>query len=361
MSKRFTFVCGDDDFLVTDYGRKRFNELTDGLMDDLSKEIVDGNAGKAEEAVQAISNFIAAAQTLSLFGEKKTVWLKDISFLADNRTASAEDTLEALERLQTFLESVDPESVHLLLTASPVDKRRKFFKWLSKNSDFKEIKGGNAKDLGLYIQKELRPLGAEISTDALNFLIEKTSGNTRLAITEALKLATYIGPEGGGRIEEDDVREMVPDPVDGDFFETTDVFFTGDLQGTLDALGRYFFINKEARPLLASLQSRNRLLIQLRTLTSSGEVSVGYRGLDGLDRAAEKYLVHYGGSKEKNPLNIFSQNAWYLGKVAQSAKGLSLKKLVDFQLTFVEAFQELVSRPREQEEVMRAMAIRCLG
>ena len=78
-------------------------------------------------------------------------------------------------------------------------------------------------------------------------------------------MATFVGLESSGRIEEDDVREMVPDSLDSDFFETTDVFFTGNLQSTLDSIGRYFFTNKEARPLLASLQSRNRLLIQLRT------------------------------------------------------------------------------------------------
>ena len=121
-----------------------------------------------------------------------------------------------------------------------VDKRRKFYKWLSKNNDFKEIKGGNAKDLGLHIQKELKPIGFEISNDALNLLIDKTGGNSRLAITEALKLATFVGLESSGRIEQDDVREMVPDSLDSDFFETTDVFFTGNLQSTLDSIGRIF-------------------------------------------------------------------------------------------------------------------------
>ena len=114
-----------------------------------------------------------------LFSAKKRRFGSKISiFLADNRTASAEDTLEAIDRLQIFLESADSESVSLILTASPVDKRRKFYKWLSKNSDFKEIKGGNAKDLGLHIQKELKPIGFEISNDALNLLIEKTGGNS---------------------------------------------------------------------------------------------------------------------------------------------------------------------------------------
>jgi hypothetical protein len=35
--------------------------------------------------------------------------------------------------------------------------------------------------------------------------------------------------------------------------------------------------------------------------------------------------------------------------------------LVDFQVAFVDTFKELVSRSKEHEEVMQALAIRCLG
>ena len=42
--------------------------------------------------------------------------------------------------------------------------------------------------------------------------------------------------------------------------------FSGQLEWTLEALNRHFFTQTEARPLLGSLQSRNRLMIQLRIL-----------------------------------------------------------------------------------------------
>ena len=363
LSKNFTFICGEDDFLVSIEGKKAFETMNAELMDDLSREVIDGNAGKADEVVQVVARFIAAAQTLSLFGEKKTVWLRGVTFLADSVTGRAADTLEALERLQEFLETVDPQSVNVLITASPVDRRRSFYKWVEKTGIFQFLKSGNAKDLGLHIQKELQPMGVEIAPDALSLLLEKVCGNARLALAESVKLATYVSGAGSGRIEEVDVREMVPDPFEGDFFETTDVFFTGDLSGTLDSLRRYFFTNKEARPLLASLQSRNRLLIQLRTLLDGGEIAVGYKGVDKgtLESAGERYLSHYGESKAKSPLNVFTQNPWYLGKIAQQAGHLKLRKLVDFQVAFVDTFKELVRRSKEHEEVMQALAIRCLG
>ena len=46
--------------------------------------------------------------------------------------------------------------------------------------------------------------------------------------------------------------------------------FFRQLEWTLEALNRHFFTQTEARPLLGSLQSRNRLMIQLRILKDSG-------------------------------------------------------------------------------------------
>jgi DNA polymerase-3 subunit delta len=38
-----------------------------------------------------------------------------------------------------------------------------------------------------------------------------------------------------------------------------------------------------------------------------------------------------------------------------------LKKLIDFQIAFTEAFEEIIKRPNEQEEVCRELAVRCLS
>ena len=363
MSKAFTFICGEDDFLVTTEGKRIFAQWTEGVEDDLSKEIIDGRAGKVEEVVEVISSYIAGAQTLSLFGDKKSVWLRDVSFLGEGKVGSSKETATELDRLKEFLEKVDPESVNLLITACPVDRRRSFLKWAEKNSAFQFLKAGSARDLGVHIQRELEPMGAEISQAALILLTEKVAGNARLAVSEAIKLATYAREGDQARIEESHVKEMVPDPMEGDFFESTELFFSQNLQGTLDSLDRYFFLNSEARPLLASFQGRNRVLIQARTLLDGGDIRLGYGGVkkEDLQAAADKYLQHYGGSTAKSGLNVFTQNPWYLGKIAQQADGLKLRQLVDFQVQFVDAFLELVAHPHSHQEVMRNLVLRCIG
>ena len=71
---------------------------------------------------------------------------------------------------------------------------------------------------------------------------------------------------------------------------------------------------------------------------------------------------HFGDFDTKASFNVFTQNLWYLGnKIAPGARVLSLKRLIDFQLEFMRAFEDLIRRSTDQEAVMRDLAIRCLS
>ncbi|MEM8867017.1 MAG: DNA polymerase III subunit delta [Verrucomicrobiota bacterium] len=363
-SKPFTFICGDDDYLVSEQGKAWFAGQTADLIDDLSKEVVDGRAGNIAEVEEALNRFTSAVQTLSLFGERKVVWLKEVNFMADSQTGRAQGTLDLLENLKATLEGLDPESVGVLITAQPVDKRRSFYKWCQKTAEFEAIAGGKDSAQGLIdlVQRECEQLGAKMTRDAIQLLIGKVNGNTRLIVEETRKLVTFVG-EDGPSIDETLVMELVPNFGEADFFEAADAFYSLRLDWTLEALKRHFFTNSEARPLLGSLQSRNRLLIQLRVLLDAGAIRLGGRGISKseLEAAARTYGQHFGEQPEKSNLNVFSQNPWYLGRLAETAGKVPLKKLVDFQIAFAEAFQGILQRPNEHEEVCRELAVKCLS
>jgi len=363
-SKSFTFICGDDDYLVSERGKAWFSRQTEGLADDLSKEVIDGRAGNVAEVEDALKRFISAVQTLSLFGERKVVWMKDVNFLADSQTGRAQGTLDLLDNLKTVLERLDPEAVGVLITAQSVDKRRSFFKWCQKNSEFESLAADKdaAQTYARLIEEECRRAGVKITRDATLRLIGKVHGNTRLIVEETRKLATFVG-DSGEPIDNRLVTDLVPNFGDADFFEAADAFYSLKLDWTLEALRRHFFTNNEARPLLGSLQSRNRLLIQLRVLLDAGAIRMGSRGISkaDLEAAAKTYGYHFGDNEEKSNLNVFTQNPWYLGRLAETAGKVALKKLVDFQIAFTEAFEFIIERPNEQEEVCRELAVRCLG
>ena len=73
------------------------------------------------------------------------------------------------------------------------------------------------------------------------------------------------------------------------------------------------------------------------------------------------HAAKFTGATEKNSYNLFSQNPWYVGKLASGAKLPPLRRLIDNQQEFIAAFEEIIRRPNEQEEVLREMAVRCLA
>jgi DNA polymerase-3 subunit delta len=360
-AKKFTFVCGSDDFLVGRIGKERFAAIAATVTDEFSREIVNGFAANVGEVESAVNRFRDAVQTISMFGGKRAVWLKDVNFLADTVTGRAESTLSLLEDLQEILENVNPVETAVLITAAPVDRRRSFPKWCEKQADFTLV-GGDGDSAGEALAAvalaEAKSLGATFAPGAVELMLAKVGANTRLIVEETRKLATYAGE--GAAIEEAHVAELTPNVAEGDFFEAAEAFFSGDLKWTLSALHRHFFGGGDARPVISALQNRNRILLQVRALVDAGEVRVSPRGLDGLQRAAPNYASRFTGVTEKSSFNLFTQNPWYVGKLAGSAKLPTLRRLIDNQQEFIDAFEEIIRRPNEQEEVLREMAVRCL-
>ncbi len=359
----FVFICGPDDFLVNRLGQERFAAASEGSTDEFSREIVSGFANNVGDVEAAINRFRESVQTVSMFGGKRAVWLKDVNFLADTVTGRAESTVRLVEDLQSLLTAINPDDVGVVVTAAPVDRRRSFLKWCEKNADFTLVGGGEggAETLAPVVLAEARQRGASFGEGAVDLLLAKVGANTRLLIEEVRKLATYV-PEGTA-IEENHVAELTPNVAEGDFFEAAEAFFSGDLKWTLAALHRHFFAGGDARPIISALQNRNRILLQLRALIDSGEIKLGPRGIDksGFDRAAATYGTHFVGATEKSSYHVFTQNPWYLGKLAGTGKLPTLRRLIDNQHEFISAFAEIIQRPDEQEEVLREMSVRCLA
>ena len=362
-AKPFTFICGADDFLVGRLGKQRFDALAAEITDEFSREIINGFAANVDEVADAVNRFRDAVQTVSMFGGRRAVWLKDVNFLAETVTGRAEGTLRQVEDLQALLAAVNPAETAVLITAAPIDRRRTFSKWVEKQGDFTLVGGdgdGDGDTLAAVALAEAKELGAAFGPGAIELMLARLGPNTRLVVEETRKLATYAA-DRGGKIEEAHVAELTPNVAEGDFFEAAEAFFSGDLPWTLQALHRHFFNGGDARPIIAALQNRNRILLQVRALIDAGDARLGPRGLDGIPRAAASYGSRFVGATEKSSFNLFTQNPWYVGKLAGSAKLPSLRRLIDNQQELILAFEEIVRRPDEQEAVLRDMAVRCLA
>ena len=380
----FAFICGQDDFMVNRLGKERFEALAAAAdADEFSREIVSGFAANVDEVGAAVNRFREIVQTVPMFGGRRVVWFKDVNFLADTVTGRAEGTLAQVEALQELLGKVNAGDVAIVITAAPVDRRRAFPKWCEGNADF-TLAGGDGESAGEGLAAvalgEARECGATFGEGALELLLQKTGANTRLLTEEVRKLATYAGgaPVSGlsakasataeasakeAVIEEEHIEELTPNFAGGDFFAAADRFFAGDLPGTLAELARHFFNGGDARPIIAALQNRNRILIQCRVLIDAGDLRApGPYGFDkaAWARAQTAYAKHFGGDAAKSSYNIFTQNQWYAGKLVSGARLPVLRRLIDNQQELVRAFEEIIRRPNEQEIVLRDLAVRCL-
>ena len=167
--KTFSMICGPDDFLVGRAGKERFAALAAEVPDEFSREILSGFAANVGEVENAVNRFRESVQTVSMFGGRRVVWLKDVNFLADTVTGRAESTLKLVTDLQEILTSINPAETAVLITASPVDRRRAFPKWCEKNSDFTLVGGddGDGSALEGVVLAEAKALGVTFTPDEI--------------------------------------------------------------------------------------------------------------------------------------------------------------------------------------------------
>ena len=356
-NKAVYFITSDDDFIASNRAKKLFEEHSADVADEMSKEIIDASASKAEEAVKACNDTISAAATLSLFGGKKVVWMRNVNFINDIRAGKTNDAKNALEKLSEILAKLTPDIATVIINASPVSRAKKFYKDMQKIAYCEDFQSKNpVADCVKLIESEARNLKVKLEYGAAETLAEIVAGNPRMAMQELEKLATYVNFERP--ITEKDVVDMVPIFGENSFFEITEAFYSGDINRRLSSLRRYFYANKNAsaRPIISGLQRQNSLLIQLRALMDDKVLtktsSPQPRG--AIEEASRKFSHFFDGADAKSQYNIFEKNSWFLGaKLSPIAARISMKKLLDYQMAFTNAFEELIKRPSSDESIMR--------
>lgn len=355
------FISADDDFTAANRAAEIYQQISKGIDDEMSLEVIEGSASKTDDAVSALDNATAAVLTPSLFGGKKAVWLRGVNFLSTGfKGGKAENFENALTSFCDALKNLDANSVQIVISASPVTRNIKAFKSLQAICDSEDFASkDHASACVNIIKNKAKTLGVEIEERAVHALAEVVAANTRMAASEVEKLANYTN--GERPISETDVLEMVPIFGEGVFFDISNAFFSGDLNGALAALRRYFFANKNAsaRPIISSLQKQNASLIQLRALMDARVLSAGSKS--GIERAKLKYADAFEGVEGKTSFSLFSQNPWYVSnRLAPTAANFTLKRLLDFQLGFIGAFKAIIDKG-DDHLVMRELFIRCLG
>ncbi|MDR1590592.1 MAG: DNA polymerase III subunit delta [Puniceicoccales bacterium] len=340
MAKNKFFIAGSDYFSVAGRGNAIIQSLSD-----FDVEVIEGNGVKIAEVLEELQRVHSALRTVSMFSAQKFVWYKNVTFLGDDALFKSDDVQAWLQNIQQTLAQL-PE-VGFLLTATTIDRRLKIIKWFLENCQSEIFDEPKKIGCEQHVLSRIRSAGKAIKPDGLQQFLQCTGNNLGVIDSELDKLLLYV--HGKNEIAREDVEAIGVDLRNDDFFETVDLFFGDSPEQFFSSIRRYFLFQGEGRPLLAALQNRTRLLIQLRHFyENDGVEKISKPVLEQLkDRYAAIYRVESG--------SIFAQNPWYLGKLLEIAKKCSLENWMQLHIALLHAIIALAEHHSHQQTVFEQL------
>ena len=319
MKSNIHFIFGVDDFFVDLKAKKIIKEYSD-----IPLETFEGTVNAIADLKHLLQALTESLQTMDFFSMRKVVWLRSTNLFSNGSSATTEGGQPYMEKWFHVIEHL-PEDVHLIISASPVDKRTRLFKNLQSLSVCDEFE---EKNLNTYLQFLIKKLSQEqevtIEPDALDLLEKKLNHQPRTIANEFNKLACLKNFSGSITLE--DVLKYSPTLPNEEFFEPVEAFYAKDENRYIKSLRNHFILNKEMRSVLTMMQNRNRLLIQLSALNLS---AVSQKTLE---QQYSCYKNSFGPINEKNTFCIFSKNPWYLNRLKST---FSLGQLFELQEAFI--------------------------
>lgn len=356
-------VVGSDESEVKRVAAELATKLTPPDAGDFGLEILDGAADNAEQAASRIRSTIEALQTIPFFGTGKLVWLKNANFLGDNIIGRSASVQSALEELAAVLASdVGPET-KFLLSATDVDKRRSFYKTLTKHTETQVIDKLDASRTGWeeaasdLVQKSACQRGLQFDDEALELFVLLTGGDTRQIGNELEKIDLYLGDERG--VSVDLVRALVPLSRAGVIFELGNALAAADFERALILVRRLLDQGESAVGILLVAivpTIRNLLLakdlMQRHRLARPAAPFSFISALNRLPAAATEHLPR----KKDGTINGYG-----LGIAAQNAHRFEVAQLIAGLESCLEANVKIVSTQLDHELILTEVVVKLLA
>jgi DNA polymerase-3 subunit delta len=355
-------ICGDDEFAV----KKRASEIFQAWSKEaggMDHEIIDAAVTNSGDALNAIAKLREALQTLPFFGSAKVVWLRDCTFLGEERAASAQAVMETLDDLAAELKNFKWENVRLLISAGKVDRRKTFFKTLEKIGTVENFEALSADDKDWAERAEMAARAAvrdrqkEISEEALAELVARVGPHARQLENEVEKLALFIGNRK--EIEFADVTTICSRNKTARAFALGDALGDRDLPRLLKRLDEElweikFDSQKSAIALLYGLISKVRAMLLLKEMLQEGwlKPETDYNRFKAqLARVPADRLP---ADKRFNPLSL---NPYVLFRALPQAKKYSRAELVQAMDLLLRGNRRLVSTGLDKALVLQQIVV----
>lgn len=360
-------VSGEDDFHVRERARQLL-EAWRGEAGDADTEIIDGNAGNTQEALRVLARLHEALQTLPFFGSTKIVWLRNVNFLGDERTAGTRTVTEALADLAASLKRLPWDRTRLLISAAKVDRRKSLVKTIEKMGAAENYPGLSLDDsswqekAGAFVREQLAPRAKSIEKAALAEILSRVGPHLQILSLETEKLQLYAWDRPAITLA--DVAVMVPRNKQARAFALGDAFGDRNLPAALELLDEELWSLKYSSQktevgLLYGLIAKARTLLLLRELLEEEVIrpeSSYYRFKAQLAEAAAASRS----LPQDRRFNPFSMHPYVLFKAIPQTRRYTTSELIQAMRRLLEANLKLVASDVDKQLVLQHVLIQIM-
>ncbi|MEY2496113.1 MAG: polymerase subunit delta [Verrucomicrobiota bacterium] len=359
-------VVGSDESEVKRTAAEMAAQLAPPDAGEFGLEVIDACADNVDQAVSRIRSAIEALQTLPFFGGGKLVWLKNANCLGDSVIGRSAAVQSALEDLAEILDAGLGADVTLLISATETDKRRSFYKALSKRAEVQVIdrldssRAGWEEEATEIVRGRAKKRGLSFDEEALDLFVLLTGGDTRQIENELEKIDLYLGNgQQKLRVSTEQVRELVPLSRAGVIFELGNALAACDLERALMLVKRLLDQGETAIGiLLVAILPTIRNLLLAKDLIERNRMArpqAPFSFISALNRLPSEATEHLPRKKDG------SINGYALGIAAQQAHRFETKKLIAGLEACLEANLRLVSSQLDHELVLTEIVVKLLA
>ena len=360
------FVSGEDEFAVKQRARQIYQDWT-AELGGMDHEVIDAAVSNTGEALKIIARLREALQTLPFFGNGKVIWLRDCSFLGDERAAQTQIVTDALAELAQELKNFQWQNVRLLVSAGKADKRKVFFKALDKIGTVENLDGWSVNDrdwadqAATWARAAIQARHKAIAEDALAELISRVGPQARQLDSEVEKLCLFVGARN--QITADDVAAVCTRNKTARAFALGDALGDRDLPRLLRRLDEELWqlhsdSQKSEIGLLYGLIAKVRALLLLKEMLREGWLKPAdnySRFKEQLERVPADQLP---ADRRFNPLAL---NPYVLYKALPQVNQYTQTELIRAMDTLLRCNQRLVSSGLDEALVLQQALVQIVG
>lgn len=340
MADNVYFFCGNDEYLVGLNARKKVDEICPAAEQQLSLEIIDGNATKIDDATAAIDQCIAGFRTVGLFGGKKVVWFRDVAFFKNAVIMKNADVKRLLADLAGDLNAGLAADQFLVITAPGIDKRSAFYKTLKGLVDIQEYdipeRDYEARPVALKRAITLfKREGYDIDGAAAELFIDKSGFETRQIMNEVEKLVLYKGDDR--RIGIEDVQLMTSSSSEAVAWDFTDAVAERKLGDAIRIYRQLLFQKQTAIGLIIQIERLFQDMLRFREYMEAGWLRMNGNRIQW---SSEAEIDEYFAAMPDDPRKMH----WFRSsKIANQASKYTVRRLEASKKLIVDTHERMLS------------------